>query len=265
MIFIPNPATIIENLIKTSIVLGIFNLILSPLLAQSAPPSGSVFFIDNLQTTPPLPSLPDTVFILKPRYDNPVQTRNLVPLVYDVEKIASQQWLDSLTLGTHLISISAPLCDSIITLNPFGMDSLIVYQIVKKSQKGYLGFLEEMLGVPFVLPPRYLRGLGHQSDLRLAVDCAEMAIYARRRQGHEVPYGGPRGIRNYVVPSDTLIAGTILHFGHQVSVLYKDRGVIGTLEKNDLLIHAYKDKAEIIRLGETDLDSRLVSFFIWRE
>ena len=105
---------------------------------------------------------------------------------------------------------------------------------------------------------------GHQADLRLGIDCAELAIYGRRRMGENIPYVGPRGIKDYLEKTDNVEVGVVLHFGFQVSVLYEDRGKIGKIDEADLLIHAYEDKAEIIELGKTDLWKWPFEMFVWK-
>ena len=71
--------------------------------------------------------------------------------------------------------------------------------------------------------------VGHQTDLRVCVDCAELAIYGKRRQGFNIPYCGPRGINNYLeeISPDSIFNGCIVHFGDQVDVIYSDEGVKG--------------------------------------
>ncbi|MFN0033158.1 MAG: hypothetical protein ACKVOR_13440 [Flavobacteriales bacterium] len=169
----------------------------------------------------------------------------------------------NLGLGTHYVILSNQPPDTIqIPTDLLSFHGEII-QVVVTSKSNYLGYLEELLNVPFVLPPRNCQLIGHQSDNRLAVDCAELAVYGMRRMGYSVPYAGPHRITDWLVQTDTLKAGTIIHFGHQVSVLYEDNGVIGKLDPDDLLIHAYKQKAEVISFGYTDLQSSSYLFYAW--
>jgi hypothetical protein len=138
------------------------------------------------------------------------------------------------------------------------------YQVVITRDTGHVGHLQEMLNVPFVMPPRIQGPYGHQTDNRVAVDCAAMAIYARRRSGHQIPYVGPTNIDAYLQPADSLFPGVILHFGHQVSSLYRDNGQQGVLDADDLLIHAYKGCARIERLGDTDLKPEKARILWWK-
>jgi hypothetical protein len=123
-----------------------------------------------------------------------------------------------------------------------------IYQIVVRENDSYLGYLTELINTPFILPPVYIEGCGHQTDLRIGSDCAELAIYGKRRQGYNVPYAGPAGITKYLdeIRTDSLFEGCILHFGFQVSVLYNDKGVKGSLDADDIIIQSYENKACLI-------------------
>jgi hypothetical protein len=208
----------------------------------------------------------DSICILHPKYENTDQLKKIQPIQYKVSRpfpVASLE--DSLLLGCNLVAPAALFpVDSVITSYNILEEYPDVRQIIITKSEGYLGFLEEQLNVPFVLPPRRLKNGKHQTDCRLAVDCAEMAIYGRRRQGYPIPYCGPKKIKEYLVKTDTLRVGTIIHFGHQVSVLYEDRGEPGVLDAEDLLIHAYRDKAEIVCLKNTDLIRRRYVLYEWK-
>ncbi|MEQ9405077.1 MAG: hypothetical protein RIM99_15915 [Cyclobacteriaceae bacterium] len=139
-----------------------------------------------------------------------------------------------------------------------------VIKLIVREEDSYVGYLTEQLGLPFIIPPKTLPGIGHQTDLQIGTDCAELAIYGRRRQGFKIEYGGPRGIRNHLVETNQIFPGLILHFGHQVSILYKDFGKIGQIDDEDLLIHAYQDKVQIQRFGDTDLFGDPYQTMTWK-
>jgi hypothetical protein len=142
-----------------------------------------------------------------------------------------------------------------------------IIQIVRREDDSYLGYLTELFGTPFLIGPR-MTNLGvHETDARMGSDCAAFAIYGKRRQGYQVPYCGPLGIYRYLSPIVSaplrpipfqqteiyatpdnrpvrvgpggLQAGDIVHFGEQVSVFCRDAGVLGLLDKDDLLIQCY--------------------------
>lgn len=173
--------------------------------------------------------------------------------------------LNQLKPGTYFFGIWSNDNVKIRTYEPVHLINTSVVQVVVRKNNTYLGFLTELLNVPFVIPPKTVPNFGHQTDLRVGTDCAELAIYGRRRNGYKVPYGGPRGIKEYLVKTNKVIPGVILHFGFQVSVLYEDRGQPGTIDSEDLLIHAYLDKVSIQRLGDIDLYNKAYELYTWKD
>jgi hypothetical protein len=206
---------------------------------------------------------PDFVYTCTPIYENREQTAQVYPISYTVEKVTKDDFFAHAGLGTHLYSEEPIEADTITSFNIYKDYSVV--SLIKTQSEGYIGYLEELIGVPFVLPPRRLQE-GHQTDLRLGVDCAELAIYGVRRMGYEVPYVGPKRITEYLVRTEQIERGSIISFGnnYQISVVYEDRGIIGHLDEEDLLIHAYQDKAEIIRFGDTDLVNLSCKYYRWK-
>lgn len=167
--------------------------------------------------------------------------------------------------GTYYVGI-LPKAKSIqfISSEPINLVNSNIVQVVVRENDTYLGFLTEQLGLPFILPPKMLGVYGHQTDLRIGTDCAELAIYGMRRMGYKIPYCGPRGILNYLDSTSLLTPGTIIHFGYQVSVLYQDCGQIGKLDGQDLVIHAYKNKVTIEKLEDTELLNKEYRLYKWK-
>lgn len=167
--------------------------------------------------------------------------------------------------GTYYVGIlSTSKSIQISSCKPIHMVYNNIIQLVVRENDSYIGFLTEQLGLPFILPPKMLNEYGHQTDLRIGSDCAELAIYGMRRMGYKIPYCGPKGLKNYLEPTDLLIQGTIIHYGYQVSVLYEDRGQRGKLDGEDLIIHAYKDKIAIEKLGNTELLQKEYKLYKWK-
>lgn len=123
-----------------------------------------------------------------------------------------------------------------------------IFQVVVRKEDSYLGYLTELINIPFILPPTNIRNFGHQTDLRIGSDCAELAIYGKRRVGNNIPYVGPNGIRKFLelIDKNKLFEGCIIHFGYQVSVLFQDNGIKGQLDENDVLIQSYENKVCLI-------------------
>lgn len=128
-----------------------------------------------------------------------------------------------------------------------------IWQVVVRQDDSYIGYLTELLGLPFVIPPKYLPGYGHQTDLRLGADCAALAIYGQRRMGRHRPYHGPKSVWQNTKIIQIPRPGSILHFGFQVSIFYEDRGKIGSVDEEDLLLHAFENCVQIQRFGDTRL------------
>ncbi|HET8859293.1 hypothetical protein [Marivirga sp.] len=166
--------------------------------------------------------------------------------------------------GTYIIGISNS-DTALSTFEPLHLTRKDIIQIVVREEDSYLGYLTELIGLPFVLPPKSLGVYGHQTDLRVGTDCAELAIYGARRMGFNIPYCGPRGILDYVELTDELKMGTIIHYGYQVSVLYEDHGIRGELDNEDLLIHAYQDRVSIEKLGDIELSKKEYKLYKWKE
>lgn len=219
-----------------------------------------VIFLD--ETT--IEQLPAEFYLFSPKFTNSIQTKNIQPITYLISKVSKADFIKNISLGTYLCSFREIDEDSISSVNLY--KEYPITQLIKKESDGYIGYLEELMEVPFVLPPRWLTE-GHQADLRLGVDCAELAIYGKRRLGHKIPYCGPKRIIEYLYPVEKAERGVIVSFAnnYQISVIYDDKGIIGVLDDEDLLIHAYKDKAEIIRLGDTELKHYPYKLYQWKE
>lgn len=153
-----------------------------------------------------------------------------------------------------------------------------IIQLVIREDDSYIGYLKELMNTPFIYTPKQVNGI-HQTDARVGSDCAEFAIYGARRLGYDIPYCGPNGLHEYVdsitewiycverdgrkiyVDQDNIpmvigekgiLPGDIMHFMEQVSVLYEDRGLIGYLDSEDLLIHSYYNEPCIIAIEDTE-------------
>lgn len=207
---------------------------------------------------------------VKREYDNlSTGVRTIEKIEYKTKKLKNQpaNSIDlKLSPGTFNIGFSLnPIDTTFSTFYPLKDIDFNIVQVTIREDDSYVGYLTELLGLPFVIPPKLIGSHGHQTDLRIGTDCAELAIYGKRRMGFNIPYCGPRGILAYLKGTDDLKPGTIVHFGHQVSVLYQDRGTVGVLDKDDLLIHAYQDKVAIEELGKTELANNEYRLYLWRD
>lgn len=137
-------------------------------------------------------------------------------------------------------------------------------QIVVRENDDFIGSITEMLGTPFLLPTQNIYKYGHHTDLNIGADCAELAIYGRRRQGYKIPYCGPKGIIKYLKYTNKFGSGTIIHFGFQVSIVYKDNNIIGKFDPEDLLIHAFEDCVKIEKYKDSKLFGKSCRTYEWK-
>lgn len=141
------------------------------------------------------------------------------------------------------------------------------FQVSVRQNDSYLGYITELLNTPFILIPKLFGNRRHQTDMRIGADCAEMAIYGKRRQGFGYTYDGPRGIYAYLTPIsyDSIFNGCIVHFGAQVSVVYQDLGNNGKLDPDDLLIQSYGTGCTIVPVRDCGFFGRTIKVFRWKE
>lgn len=154
-----------------------------------------------------------------------------------------------------------------------------MFELVTRRDDSYVGYLTELLGVPFVLGPGRLPGLGHQTDHRLGADCVALVIYGRRRLGEPRGYVAPAVLRQWttlvgsagalvgpvgrVADVGRVEAGDVLHFGFQSAVLSRDQPPLGRLDANDVVIHTFHGLAEEVRLGALPYGRHAVELRRW--
>ncbi|MCB9648068.1 MAG: hypothetical protein H6730_15870 [Deltaproteobacteria bacterium] len=124
----------------------------------------------------------------------------------------------------------------------------------------YLGYMAELAGLPYVFGSAAQGREPHQAERRVGVDCADLMVYGLRRMGHDVAYRSSRTlspVSRAVVPRITARKGGVYLFegapitvgpdgvrpgdwlvfeGH-VGAFVADRGQLGVLDEQDLLMH----------------------------
>lgn len=133
----------------------------------------------------------------------------------------------------------------------------ILHRIAVRRSDDYIGYLTELLGVPFVYFPLKEEGFGHQTDRGLGADCVATLIYGQRRLGARIPYVSPKRVYDYAykvgdnsrVAQTLIVVGDILHFGFQTAVISQDNQPTGILSDNDKVIHSYHRLVEEVDLA----------------
>lgn len=142
-----------------------------------------------------------------------------------------------------------------------------IRKVSVRSGDGYLDYMAELAGLPYVFGSAAQGSEPHQAERRIGVDCADLMIYGLRRLGHQVAYRSSRTLgpvsrrivsqvherkgtmylhkgRTIAVGAQGVQPGDWLIFEGHVGAFVEDRGQLGMLDTDDLLIHiAWKEVA----------------------
>lgn len=145
-----------------------------------------------------------------------------------------------------------------------------VMRVSIRRDDTYLGFLTEMFGQPYVWASAGLSDATHQSERLEGSDCADFVVYGARRMGQKLAYtwtgglpqittlvgAGSRGAdgiyrdaKGRPVPFSGV--GDLILFPRHVGVLAEDRGTIGVLDDQDLVMHTLFDSPKEQTLADT--------------
>ena len=145
-----------------------------------------------------------------------------------------------------------------------------VLRVSVRRDDSYLGFLTEMFGQPYIWASAGLSDATHESERLEGSDCADFVVYGARRMGAQLAYtwtgglpeitklvaSGTRGVdgiyrdrRDRPVPFGRV--GDLILFPRHVGVLAEDRGTIGVLDDQDLVMHTLFDSPNEQPLADT--------------
>jgi len=135
-----------------------------------------------------------------------------------------------------------------------------VMRVSIRRDDSYLGFLTEMYNQPYIWASAGTSDATHQSERLEGSDCADFIVYGARRMGAQISYtytgGLPRVTRLLAAgrrgadgvfrdARGAAIAftrpGDLLLFPRHVGALAEDRGTIGVLDDQDLMMHTLFD------------------------
>ena len=139
-------------------------------------------------------------------------------------------------------------------------------EIVVRRDDTYVGYVSELIGVPFVFWPKKTMQ-GHQTDLRLAADCVATVVYGKRRMGNQVYYLAPKALKRYLEPvaEKNMKVGDVLHFEFQTAVLSQDFPPFGQLSDNDWVIHSYHGLVEEKEFHALPYSKQPHTVYRWRD
>lgn len=150
-----------------------------------------------------------------------------------------------------------------------------VHTVAIRPDDTFLGYLHELFNTPYIYGSKRIRG-GHQSDLLVGSDCADLMVYGLRRLHGErrYPYTYTGGLAKYASrrwrvsldaeghyvdargrrltfgPTGEVRPGDLLNFedGH-VGALVADDGD-GTLDLDDRIVHTLFREPEIVPIRD---------------
>ncbi|HEX5060906.1 MAG TPA: hypothetical protein VFV99_16175 [Kofleriaceae bacterium] len=135
-----------------------------------------------------------------------------------------------------------------------------VMRVSIRRDDSYLGFLTEMYGQPYVWASAGLSDTSHQSERLEGSDCADLMVYGARRMGKHVAYtwtGGLPKVTKLIAagtrdehgvyrdangkPVPYTQEGDLVLFPRHVGALAADKGEMGVLDDQDLMLHTLFD------------------------
>ncbi len=152
-----------------------------------------------------------------------------------------------------------------------------VHTVVYRKDDSYLGYLYELYNTPYIYGSKRIKG-GHQSDLLVGSDCADLMVYGKRRQRGKKKFGytytgglyklaakrwtkvtldpdgfylDRKGKRFTFGPKGRVRPGDLINFreGH-VGALVKDDGD-GYLDTGDYVMHTLVREPETVPIKES--------------
>jgi hypothetical protein len=138
--------------------------------------------------------------------------------------------------------------------------SRAVMRVAFRKDDSYLGYLGDLVNTPYIFGSAGPDG-DNQTDNLVGSDCADFAVYGRRRMGLNIAFTSSYDFDRTAPLSATAVAldaagvaktsdgrtlapaaarpGDVLHFpnSRHVAVLYEDREPLGVLDQNDLMFH----------------------------
>jgi hypothetical protein len=159
-----------------------------------------------------------------------------------------------------------------------------VHRISLRRDDTYLGYLTEMYGQPYIWASAGGTNATHQSERLEGSDCADFVVYGARRLGKDIPYVWTGGLPKYTkklsagtLGDDGLVyrdargkalpfprVGDLILFPRHVGVLAEDRGTLGVLDVDDLMMHTLFDSPKEQRIGDSGYAEKPLEVRRWK-
>jgi hypothetical protein len=145
-----------------------------------------------------------------------------------------------------------------------------VMRVSIRRDDTYLGYLTEMYGQPYIWASAGLSDSTHESERLEGSDCADFIVYGARRSGKKLGYTWTGGLPQLT----TLLAagtrgddgvyrdaagkplafpkpGDLILFPRHVGAIVEDRGTIGVLDDQDVMMHTLFDSPKEVPIADS--------------
>jgi cell wall-associated NlpC family hydrolase len=158
-----------------------------------------------------------------------------------------------------------------------------VMRVSIRRDDTFLGFLTEMYGQPYIWASAGTSDKSHQSEHLEGSDCADLMVYAARRAGKKVSYTWTGGLPQVTKllgaglrdekgvyrsgdgkPVPFTKPGDLVLFTRHVGALAEDKGTIGVLDDEDIIIHTLFDSPKEQAIKDTGYANTPAEVRRWR-
>jgi len=158
-----------------------------------------------------------------------------------------------------------------------------VHRITIRRDDTFLGYLTEMYGQPYIWASAGGTARTHQSERLEGSDCADLMVYGARRAGLDIPYTYTGSLPTYArtlargdlandgiyrdargTPVPFTRAGDLILFPRHVGALFADRGSLGVVDVDDLMIHTLFDSPKEQAIRDSGYAENPIQILRWK-
>jgi hypothetical protein len=158
-----------------------------------------------------------------------------------------------------------------------------VMRVSIRRDDSYLGFLTEMYGQPYIWASAGTTDRNHQSEHLEGSDCADFVVYGKRRMGGKQPYVWTGALPQHAKllaagdraadgiyrdkagdPLPFTRIGDLVLFPRHVGVLAVDRGTLGVLDDQDLMMHTLFDTPNEVPIADSGYADKPLELRRWK-
>jgi cell wall-associated NlpC family hydrolase len=128
-----------------------------------------------------------------------------------------------------------------------------VFRVIVRKDDTLIGYASELINTPYIFGSAGPDGR-NQTDLLIGSDCADLAVYARRRSGIKTEYTSSYAIDQQAPEvKGPARVGDLIHFPsmRHVAILFEDHDPKGVVTEDDLILHTCWAPPTAQRIGDT--------------